>query len=92
MSEMNTRRIEDMEMFEKARWYSLMEAVNIIGDECDERGIDFDTLKVSPLDLQKYIEKTCDIFARKLEEEEAQEHKKNVYFNLQKLAAHFQKI
>jgi hypothetical protein len=85
---MSDRKLEDMGTFEQARWYSLMEAVNIIGDECEERGKDFNQLKLSPLDLQKYIEGTCDIFARKIEEQNREdahkvEHMKNVNIRLQ---------
>lgn len=66
---MDKKNIEDMSTFEQARWYALVEAVNIIGDECDERGKNFNKMKISPLDLEKYIENTCDIFARKIIEE-----------------------
>ena len=59
-----------MDRFEEARWLALMEAVNIIADECEDRGKSFDELKISPLDVEKYIESTCDIFARKIEEED----------------------
>ena len=61
--------LEDMTVFEQARWYALVEAVNIIADECENRGKNFNQMKVSPLDLEKYIEGTCDIFARKIEAE-----------------------
>ena len=87
---MNTRKLEDMKTFEQARWYALIEAINIIGDECDERGKKFEDIKISPLDIEKYIEGTCDIFARKIEEEKAREQKKSIYFNLQKLALQLQ--
>ncbi len=70
---MSDRKIEDMETFELARWYALMEAVNIIGDACDERGKDFNKMKISPLDLTKYIESTCDTFAKKIEIEKCDE-------------------
>ena len=64
---MSDYKIEDMSTFELARWYALMEAVNIIGEACDERGKDFNKMKISPLDLTKYIEITCDTFAKKIE-------------------------
>jgi hypothetical protein len=64
---------ENMSVFEQARWYALIEAVNVIGDECDKRGKSFNKMKISPLDLEKYIEGTCDIYARKIETENATE-------------------
>lgn len=70
-------KLDNMSVFEQARWYSLMEAVNLIGNTCDNKGIDFNKLKISPLDVQKYIESTCDIYARKIEDCEAKEKIKN---------------
>lgn len=66
---MSKKTLEDMNTFEQARWYALIEAVNLVGDECEKRGRNFNGLKISPLDIEKYIEGTCDIFARKIEEE-----------------------
>lgn len=68
--------LDKMSTFELGRWLSLMEAVNIIADECDERKIDFEKLRLEPLTVRKYIEGTCDIFCRKLEE---QDHKESLY-------------
>lgn len=79
---MSDKKLEDMGVFEQARWYALMEAINIIGDTCDERGINFEKIKMSPLDLQKYIEGTCDIFARKIEEEQKENHLKSIHISL----------
>jgi len=64
-------RVDEMGVYEVSRWYSLFEAVNFIADECDERNIDFESVRLEPLHMRKYIEKTCDIFARKLDEENA---------------------
>lgn len=83
---MSDRKLEDMSVFEQSRWYALMEAVNIIADECDERGHDFDKIKISPLDVEKYIESTCDIFARKIIEEQ-EYHNKPTKINFQQLVA-----
>lgn len=63
--------IEKMETFELSRWYALMEAVDIIASECKDRDIDFDSLKMSPLGIEKYIESTCDKYAQKIEKEKA---------------------
>ena len=82
---MSDKKIEDMTIFEQSRWYALMEAINIIADECDERGRDFDKIKISPLDVEKYIESTCDIFARKIIEEQEQ-NSKHIKINLQQLS------
>ena len=83
---MSDKKLEDMSVFEQSRWYALMEAVNIIADECEERGRDFDKIKISPLDVEKYIESTCDIFARKIIEEQ-EYHNTPTKINFQQLVA-----
>lgn len=67
------KTIDQMDTFELSRWYALMEAVDIIASECSDRGVEFDTLKMSPLGIEKFIESTCDIYAKKIEEDHAKE-------------------
>jgi hypothetical protein len=79
------RCIDEMSVFELARWYSLVEAVNIISEECEDRGINFNKIKLPPLVIEKYIENTCDIFAQKIIDEKNKKHKDdniNEYDNL----------
>jgi len=49
-----------MSLYELCRWSALEEAVNIIGDKCDDRKIDFDTVELKPLDILKYIDNATD--------------------------------
>lgn len=67
--QMSKSSIHNMSTFELARWCSLLEAVNLVVDECEKRGEEFDDKKISPLDLVNYIEGTCDAFARDIEAE-----------------------
>lgn len=60
------KNIDEMEPFELARWYSLIDAINVIADECEKRNVDFDNLTFSSLHLIKYVEKTCDVFTTKI--------------------------
>ena len=55
-----------MSVFELSRWYALVEAVNVISDECIERGKNFNKIKLPPLVLERYVESTSDIFAKKI--------------------------
>ena len=64
------KNVNEMSVDELSRWYALYEAVNLIADECEERNIDFETLNLEPLSLRKYIEKTSDIFGKKVIEEQ----------------------
>jgi len=74
---MISKTIEDMSAFEMARWFSLIESISLISTECEERGINFDKVKISPLNIEKYVEGTCDAFARKIEEERNKENNKH---------------
>ena len=89
---MSDKKLEDMSIFEQSRWYALMEAVNLIADECEERHIDFDTIKISPLDVEKYIEGTCDIFARKIIEDQKTHHHNGFLVNLHNNPIKIEKI
>jgi hypothetical protein len=82
---MNSKIVEDMSVFERARWHALIEAINIIGDACDEKGKNFNKMKISPLDLVKYIEGTCDKFAGKIEEEIREESEKKKFNSINNL-------
>lgn len=57
VSEVN---IEKMSLYELCRWSALEEAVNIIGDKCDERGVDFEKIQLNPLDIMTYVDGQTD--------------------------------
>jgi hypothetical protein len=52
--------LEKMSLYELCRWSALEEAVNIIGDKCDERGIDFEKIQLNPLDIMTYVDTQTD--------------------------------
>jgi hypothetical protein len=52
--------IEKMSLYELCRWSALEEAVNIIGDKCEERGIDFEKIQLNPLDIMTYVDSQTD--------------------------------
>jgi len=49
-----------------ARWIALYEAINLIADKCEEKGMDFDDIVFKPLEIRDYISSTEDIIARKI--------------------------
>lgn len=59
--------VNDMSNFELARWYALMDAIQIISDKASDRNIKFDKVDIKPSAVEKYIEATCDIYCRKLD-------------------------
>lgn len=54
------------EASEWARWMSLFEAVNIIADKAEEKGMPFQKIEIKPLAVYKYMEMTENIFLRKI--------------------------
>lgn len=52
--------INKMSLYELCRWTALEEAVNIIGDKAEDRGISFESIELKPLDLFKYVETASD--------------------------------
>lgn len=52
--------IEKMSLYELCRWSALEEAVNLIGDKCEERNIDFDKVQLNPLDIMTYVDSQTD--------------------------------
>lgn len=52
--------IDKLSLYELCRWTALEEAINVIGDKCDDRNIDFDTVELKPLDILKYIDSATD--------------------------------
>jgi hypothetical protein len=49
-----------------ARWMALYEAVNIICDKAEEKGLSLDKVRFDPLDIRVYISSTEDIILRKI--------------------------
>ena len=49
-----------MSMYELCRWSALEEAINVIGDKCDDRNVDFEKVELKPLDILKYIDIATD--------------------------------
>ena len=83
---MNRTLIDNMSVFEQARWYSLIECVNMVAEECERRKQNFNKMQISPLDVKDYIESTCDIFARKIEEEIKSNSDKDISLDVYKLS------
>lgn len=57
VSEVN---IDKMSLYELCRWSALEEAVNIIGDKCEERNINFEEIQLNPLDIMTYVDGQTD--------------------------------
>ena len=60
-----TTAINNMDLYTLCRWASLKDAIDLIGEKCEERSINFDSFEIKPLDLLKYVDSmTDDIFHR----------------------------
>ena len=49
-----------MSLYELCRWSALEEAINIISEKCDDRGVDFEKIQLNPLDIMEYIDSATD--------------------------------
>lgn len=48
--------IDQMDLYSICRWASLKDAIDIIGEKCEEKHIEFDSVEIKPLDLLKYVD------------------------------------
>lgn len=49
-----------MDLYTLCRWASLKDAIDLVGEKCEERQIDFDSFDLKPLDLLKYVDSMTD--------------------------------
>lgn len=52
--------LDGLSTYELCRWAALKEAIDIIGDKCEEKKIDFNDFDLKPLDLMKYVDSMTD--------------------------------
>lgn len=62
-------KVKGMTDFEMSRWFALVDAVNMVADMAEQRNVDFSKLDIKPSAIEHYIEATCDIYCKKLQEE-----------------------
>lgn len=62
---------KDVSLYEFARWAALLEAVDIIAEKCEDKGINFDSPEgmkfIKPLDIQDYVDNRTDTLIMKIE-------------------------
>jgi hypothetical protein len=67
---MNEHNAKSISLYEFARWAALLEAVDIIAEKCEDRGIDFDSSEgmkfIKPLDIQDYVDNRTDALVMKI--------------------------
>lgn len=65
-----TANTNSISLYEFARWAALLEAVEIIAEKCEDRGIDFDGPEgmkfIKPLDIQDYVDTRTDALLMKI--------------------------
>ena len=55
-----TSVVESMSLYEMCRWASLIDAVELVENKCNERRIDFESIDLQPLDILKYVDSMTD--------------------------------
>jgi hypothetical protein len=56
----------NLSLYEASRWYALIDAINVVGEKCDDRQVSFDTVELKPLELLKYVNTVSDTVYNKL--------------------------
>jgi hypothetical protein len=52
--------LDGMSLYELCRWASLIDAVELIENKCEEKQLDFETVDLQPLDILKYVDSMTD--------------------------------
>jgi hypothetical protein len=52
--------INSLSLYQLCRWAALKDAVDIVGDKCEEKKMSFDDIDLQPLDLLKYVDIATD--------------------------------
>jgi len=66
MKNKNLKQFNDLSLYEAARWYALIDAINIVGEKCTDRKVDFNSVELKPLELLKYVNIVSDTVYNKL--------------------------
>lgn len=61
----NAVDITKYSLYQLCRWAALEEAVNIIGDKCDDRKLNFEQVELKPLEILKYVDDATDVIYNK---------------------------
>jgi hypothetical protein len=55
-----TVAVNNMDLYTLCRWASLKDAIDLIGEKCEEKSINFNSFEIKPLDLLKYVDSMTD--------------------------------
>ena len=61
----NNVNISEISNYSICRWAALQEAMELIGDKCDDRHVNFETVELKPLEILKYIDNSADAIYQK---------------------------
>lgn len=64
MKQNKTDPTDNMSLYTLCRWAALLEAVNLIGDKCEERNLQLEKY-LNPLGIQKYVDTSADAYVHK---------------------------
>lgn len=65
-----TVTLDGMNLYTLCRWASLKDAIDIVGEKCEEKKLDFNDFDLKPLDLLKYVDSMTDELYNKVLEQE----------------------
>ena len=65
-----TVTLDGMDLYTLCRWASLKDAIDIVGEKCEEKKLDFNDFDLKPLYLIKYVDSMTDELYNKVLEQE----------------------
>ena len=68
------KKVEEMSDFEMARWGSLIDAMDLISETAADKKQAFNDVDLKPLEINRYINGTCDAIAVRLTKERDKEN------------------
>ena len=61
---------DNMDNAQRARWMSLLVAIDTVDDRCHKSGISFDDIDLSPIPIKHFIAQRANIIERELNEKD----------------------
>lgn len=60
------KSVDEFTNYEIARWSALFDGVNLIAEVAEEKGIDFESIKIDQIALNKYVDEHADTVLEKM--------------------------
>lgn len=63
------KTVNEISLYEVARWHALIDAVNVISEKCEDSKKDFEEIELKPLEILRYVDYVSDTIYNKILQE-----------------------